>query len=269
MIYANAVSGELASGQFYDQLAASYYLSPDKLESDFNPVRFERELRLFHSHCPRGAVLDVGCSTGAFLCALKARWPAAYVTTGTDAAGPALDHAEGRGLEVLRGPFLELDLGAPRFDAITFWAVVEHLAEPKRFLGKAAEMLKPGGHCFVLVPNVRSLAMRVLGPRYRYVMPEHLNYFSADTLRRFVEAVPGLELVSLTSTHFNPVVVWQDFWKPHDRVADADRARLLKRTTAWKQHPALAPLKLTYGFVERGLGVLRLADNLVAALRRR
>ena len=68
MLYANPVPAKFASGQFYDQTGADYYLSPAKLESDYAAVRFERELRLFRKYCAGGAVLDVGCSSGAFLC---------------------------------------------------------------------------------------------------------------------------------------------------------------------------------------------------------
>src|SRR2546423_9445353 len=66
MIYANPVSPEFASGEHYNQ-NAGYYLSPAKLESDYANVRFERELRLLSSYCAGGSVLDVGCSSGAFL----------------------------------------------------------------------------------------------------------------------------------------------------------------------------------------------------------
>src|SRR5436309_1674340 len=71
MVYANPVSEVLASGKFYDDAGADYYLSPAKLESDYADVRFERELRLFRKFCARGAVLDVGCSSGAFLFQLQ------------------------------------------------------------------------------------------------------------------------------------------------------------------------------------------------------
>ena len=83
MIYINPVSDEMASGRFYDEAGTDYYLSPDKLESDYADVRFERELRLFRRHCPGGSVLDVGCSSGAFLFQLRKRWPAAYRRTVT------------------------------------------------------------------------------------------------------------------------------------------------------------------------------------------
>lgn len=269
MAFARPVPAELADGRFYNERGASFYLSPAKLESDFAPVRFARELRLFREFCLRGNVLDVGCSTGAFLHNLRTRWPADYTVLGNDVTEAALAHAESRGLPVRRGSLLDLDFGGERFDAVTFWAVLEHLVEPRRFLSRAAELLRPGGHCFVLVPNLDSLAVRWLGARYRYVMPDHVNYFSRRTLTSLVATEPRFEPVTLRSTHFNPVVIWQDWRAAPERVPDAERAALLKHTTAWKQSRALAVAHPFYAAAEWALGSLFLADNLVAVLRRR
>lgn len=267
MVFANPVPAALASGEHYEGLAAGLYLAADKLAADYSPVRFERELKLFRQFCPRGKVLDVGCSTGGFLFQLEVRWPADYERLGTDVVGPALDYAKERGVPALRAGFLEHDFGPARFDALTMWAVAEHLVEPATFLIKASALLRSGGHCFVLVPNLKSLAMRLLGPRYRYVMAEHVNYFSAATLRQLVARVPDMEIVALRSMHFNPVVLWQDWRRQRQRVSDAERVALLKRTTSWKQRGGL--LRWCYQAVEKALGAMELADNLAAVMRKR
>ena len=267
MIYANPVPSEYALGQYYDQVAAEYYLSTPKLESDFADVRFEREMRIFRRHCPCGSVLDVGCSSGAFLFQLNKRFPGNYEATGTDASGPALDYAAARGVTVVRGDFPEADFGGKSFEAVTFWAVLEHLNDPKVFLEKAWRLLKPQGLCFVLVPNMRSLAARLLGSRYRYIYPQHLNYFSRQTLIKLAET--RFAVVESASTHFNPVVVWQDWRRGGKEVSNEQRAELLKRTTGYKQNPLLRPVKVLYHLTEKALGRLNLADNLVLVLRKK
>src|SRR5437773_11093169 len=85
MVYADPVPEEAASNQFYER--RPFYLSADKLESDYAPVRFERELRIFRAWCSTGAVLDVGCSTGAFLHQLNKRYAGAYTMLGHDIVG--------------------------------------------------------------------------------------------------------------------------------------------------------------------------------------
>jgi 2-polyprenyl-3-methyl-5-hydroxy-6-metoxy-1,4-benzoquinol methylase len=266
MIYANPAPAEFASGQYYDREGTDYYLSPAKLESDYAPVRFERELRLFRKHCQSGAVLDVGCSSGAFLFQLNQRFPGCYQGLGTDVSGPPLDYAESRGIAVVRGNFLEQDFGGRRFDAVTFWAVVEHLAAPRLFLKKAWSVLQPEGRCFVLVPNMKSLAARILGARYRYIYSQHLNYFTRATLTQMVEG--QFSVVQVRTTHFNPIVIWQDWRGGGEEVSNRERAQLLQRTTGYKQSPWLRPVKALYTLSEKTLGALNLADNLVVVLRR-
>ena len=153
-------------------------------------------------------------------------------------------------------------------DAVTFWAVMEHLVHPKLFLAKAASILKPGGHCFILVPNLRSLAVRLAGLKYRYIMPDHVNYFSASTLKNVAATEPAFEIVAQGSSHFNPLVLAQDFRGGEQRVPDEARARLLKRTTAYKQNPWLKPVKMLYSGAEKVLAMMNLADNLYVVLRK-
>ena len=267
LYYASPIAADLASGKFYNRLAVPFYLSPDKLESDYAPVRFEREMQYFQKWCPAGRVLDVGCSTGAFLYRLQKQGN--YQGVGVDIAGPSLDYAESKGLKVVRKPFLIHDFGNQQFHAVTFWAVLEHLIDPLSFLQKAADLLKPDGLCFVLVPNRKSLAIRLLGTKYRYIMPEHLNYFSRQTLLPFIQRVPQFEVLDHTAMKFNPLVIAQDLCRRKDRVPDAERAKLLKKTTAWKQSRRLAPLRWAYNKAEALLGRLELADNIVAVARKR
>jgi len=264
MIYANAVPVEFSSGHYYERIAGPYYLSPAKLESDYAPVRFERELRLFRKHCRGGAVLDVGCSSGAFLWQLRERFPGAYSILGTDVSGPALDYTESRGIPVARGNFLEENFGGQHFDAITFWAVLEHVTDPSAFLVKAASLLRPAGVCLVLVPNMNSLAVRLLDARYRYILPQHLNYFTTKTLSQIAQT--RFSIVDLRSTHFNPLVLWQD-WRTGGQFSEEERARLLEQTTAYKQNRWLRPVKSLYQLAERVLGIFTLADNLTLVLR--
>ena len=265
MIYANPVPKEFASGDYYEKAGTEYYLSPDKLRSDYADVRFERELRMFRKHCTGGSVLDVGCSSGGFLHQLQKRFPGEYQVLGTDVSGAPLDYAESQGIPVIRGNFLEHNFEGRKFDAITFWAVLEHLLSPKAFLEKARSLINPDGFCFVLVPNMESLAARVLGPRYRYIYPQHLNYFTRATLRKMTGA--AWEVVEVRSTHFNPIVVWQDWHRGGEDVSNPERSELLRRTTRYKQSFWLKPLKAAYRVVEAGLRDFNLADNLTLVLK--
>jgi len=266
MLYVNPVPAEFATGQYYDREGAQYYLSAAKLESDYSPVRFERELALFRKHCRQGDVLDVGCSSGAFLFQLNSRFPGDYNVLGTDVSGAPLDYAESKGVPVARGNFLEQDFGGKKFDAVTLWAVAEHLLEPGKFLHRIGSMLKPDGVCFVLVPNMKSLAVRLLGARYRYIYPQHLNYFTRNTMGKLAGQcfVP----IEFRFTHFNPVVIWRDWKSRGAEVSNAERGQLLKRTTGYKQKAAMKPVKVIYKIVEQALAAVQMTDNFAVVLRR-
>jgi len=264
MIYMNPVPAEMAAGFFYER-AGQEYLSAEKLESDYSEVRFERELRLFRKFCPHGSVLDVGCSSGGFLYQLKKCFPNDYKICGTDVSSAPLEHAEIMGVPVIKGNFLSHSF-AEKFDAVSFWAVMEHLSEPKLFLKKAAEILKSGGSCFILVPNMNSLAIKLLGAKYRYILAEHLNYFTPETLQRL--AGPEYKTVEIEFTHFNPLVIWQDFRSGGREVSRSERTKLLKKTTGYKQNPIFMPAKLALAGVEAILSRLKLADNIVIVLQK-
>jgi len=133
MLYASPVPESFTSGTYYDQVGNDFYLSPAKLAGDYAPSRFDRELRLFRRHCRRGRVLDVGCSSGAFLFQLRERFPGDYRVLGTDVSGPALEHAASRGIPVRRGDFLAGDFPDPAYEAITFWAVLDTWTSPMVF----------------------------------------------------------------------------------------------------------------------------------------
>jgi 2-polyprenyl-3-methyl-5-hydroxy-6-metoxy-1,4-benzoquinol methylase len=268
MVFANPIDEGWATGAFYHQLGEPFYLSANKLESDYAPVRFARELKIFRRFCGQGRVLDVGCSTGAFLYQLNTRFPGHYETTGIDVAGPALDHAEKMGIRVLRKSFLTTDFEGEQFSAVTFWAVIEHLLDPRAFLAKATSILKPSGHCFILVPNFRSLATRLLGPKYRYIFPQHVNYFTPSTLKKLVATEPQLRVVYSRTTHFNPIVIAQDWKSAGEFVSDEQRAKLLKQTTGYKQNPLLKPVKLGLSAIETLLRATHLADNLVLVVQK-
>jgi 2-polyprenyl-3-methyl-5-hydroxy-6-metoxy-1,4-benzoquinol methylase len=264
-VFASVLPPSFADATFYETEGSNFYVSEDKLQGDYAPVRYAREIRLLRNFVAKGRVLDVGCSTGGFLYHLNQAAPGFYTTYGTDVAHGALDYAESRGVTVIRESFLNTAFPEREFDAISFWAVLEHVPNPRAFLERARELLAPGGNCFVLVPNIESLATRILGARYRYILPQHLNYFSTRTLERLAVAC-GFKVISRITTHFNPLVIARDFISRGEIASDQKRAELLVRTNALKANPLLTPLRALYNTVEKVLGAARLADNIVLML---
>jgi SAM-dependent methyltransferase len=130
-----------------------------------------------------GPLLDVGCGAGQFLA--FARAAGHRELAGLELSQSAAARArETSGATVREEGLLEATLPSGRFAAVTFWDVLEHLAEPRRALARAFELLRPGGVVVSGTPHRDGLTLRLLGARALMVMPpEHLFLPTARGLR--------------------------------------------------------------------------------------
>jgi 2-polyprenyl-6-hydroxyphenyl methylase/3-demethylubiquinone-9 3-methyltransferase len=117
-------------------------------------------------------LLDIGCG-GGLLCEPMARL--GFSVTGVDASprniGVARAHAETQGLDIdYRANTAEalIDQNEPLFDVILNMEVIEHVADPARFLRDCVKLLKPGGLMIVATLNrtPKALALAVVGAEY-------------------------------------------------------------------------------------------------------
>jgi 2-polyprenyl-3-methyl-5-hydroxy-6-metoxy-1,4-benzoquinol methylase len=150
-----------------------------------------------------GRLLDVGIGTGLLLHLAR---EAGFRPLGVEISPGAAERArEEFGVDVVVGDF-EHSAIEPGADAITMADVVEHTRDPRRFLARARELLRPGGALFVAVPNHRStlfwaadVLARVPGTAVhaqRLYVPNHYYYFTPATLTRLVTQV-GLRIEAL------------------------------------------------------------------------
>jgi len=136
-----------------------------------------------HGVADGAKVLDLGCATGEFALAAKAR----YQVWGTDISSYAIECAKNLNPEIaerfVAGRFEDLALAGQSFDAVAAWDVVEHLPDPLAVLKKAVALLKPGGVMLLSTPNIGAPLAGLLGRRWAFMTPpEHLNFFSRATL---------------------------------------------------------------------------------------
>jgi SAM-dependent methyltransferase len=181
-----------------------------------SPHRWQDHTKTLIQHKQSGAVLDLGCSSGAFLEFLKGE---SWKLAGIEMSGDCARRAEARtGADVFVGDILDAPFPAESFDVITCFDVLEHLYEPLRVIAKVYEWLKPGGVFYVQVPNVDAAEARVFGTYWHGLeLPRHLFHYSPASLRHLAKST-GLREVSLV-TKRNPAVgtslryVWDDVFR--------------------------------------------------------
>jgi SAM-dependent methyltransferase len=192
--------------------------SPRQLELDRE--KFGEILDELEPHRGDGTMLDVGTSIGLFLRLAHDR---GWTGPGTEFGRRALAYARDElHLDVVETPIEELD---GEYDVVTVLSVLEHVNRPREFLGHVRRLLKPGGATYLIVPNVESLACRVLHEEAAtFDGRNHLLYFSPRTLRALLEQ-EGFDVVSTRTrvASLDPVLERLTYHRPYsDSVPDDD-----------------------------------------------
>lgn len=143
-------------------------------------------------------ILDIGCSTGTLLDTASDMQPGYEALIGVEPNQSARRQAA----EVANKVYPSLDLVEEEgFDIISLWEVLEHVLNPRELLAKAVTRLvhHHGATVMICVPNINSLAARLLHEKAPMFGPGHLNMYSPDTLRSAIlDAMPGAK-ITMTS----------------------------------------------------------------------
>jgi len=93
--------------------------------------------------------------------------------------------------KVYKQEFNEIAAYEPRYDAITAWAVLEHVHDPMAYFKKASQLLKSGGIFVFLVTNFKSVSSRSL---FLEDIPRHLYFFTEETVKKYLTE-SGFDLI--------------------------------------------------------------------------
>jgi 2-polyprenyl-3-methyl-5-hydroxy-6-metoxy-1,4-benzoquinol methylase len=180
---------KLRAGGYGDYTAQSGW----RLEKASRQVREMRQ----RTGVDAGRVLDIGSGYGFFRVALG---EAGYRHDGLEVSEFARQIASrAYGLSTYGGTLEEhWESWLSRYEAVTLFDLIEHLADPDGLLGRVAAILKPGGVLGVKTPNLDCPEAHVFGPHYHSLKREHLAFFSADSLTAAARAA-GLEPVHVTT----------------------------------------------------------------------
>ena len=180
-------SDEAMQAYYYD----GYY---DWLETADHSARYAAEasyLPPVSNFAGRPRLLDIGCGVGTFARYMAER---GWAVAGVEPFCPI----EIDDFPVHRTYLTGIDGLAESFDAVTAWAVMEHVTDPKAYFKKTAEILKPGGVFVFLVTNFDSLSSKRL---FQEDVPRHCHFFTRATIEHYLDEVGmGLESVRFDDT---------------------------------------------------------------------
>lgn len=177
------------------------------------PSREWRALRVIRRYARGGRMLDVGCGDGR-LGALALR--RGFDPLGIEVSAKMAARARRRlGHErVLCGRLEDFALEPASFDVVVTVSYLEHEPRPLAALRRMLALLRPGGVCVHKTPNFASRLRKWLGPRWSgYRWPEHVQYFTPDTLSRMLAAA-GFEPLEARANAFS-----DNFWMAGRRPA--------------------------------------------------
>lgn len=182
-----------------DEMGQHYGLDYDRsvaLAGD-SPKRWRGRVKAIAEHKSGGSLLDLGCSSGAFLEAMKGP---SWNLYGIEMSGEVADRAKSATVgQVFVGDILDAPFAPASFDVVTCFHVFEHLYRPQAVLMKVVEWLKPGGIFYAMMPNIDSAGARIFGSYwYALELPRHLFHFSPKSLSALAKSL-GLDQVSLTT----------------------------------------------------------------------
>lgn len=192
-----------AAEQLYrdDKTASDIYTQP--LQISIDEIKYQYGIDLIDQLGPpaRERIMDIGCGAGVYLkMADRNGW---QHCVGVDINERyAQIYSETKGVQFLSSSFERMDpskLGRD-YDCIALWSVLEHLFDLHTIVDRIREMLRPRGLLFILVPNVESLATRLMRERSPTFNWKHISHFSPRSLKHLMSAH------GLKCEHFETVI---------------------------------------------------------------
>lgn len=165
---------------------------------------------------PGMKVLDVGCSTGHLLAALKGKVK--------ERVGVELNRDEAdfvrrtQKIQVYSEPIESVQIPEGPFDLVISARVLEHVDDPLVFLRAIARQVKPGGYVYLDVPNLDDALLSIFnvsGYADRYFREPHVSYFSPKTFGLLLKKA-GFRGTIRTAQRYNVLnaMHWMETGKP-------------------------------------------------------
>jgi len=174
-----------------------YYVDMD--DEDYESTRTQRALQakklvnrvVRYKAC--GDWLDVGAGSGILVEQAQKR---GFNSVGIEPSVALCDKARVLNLPVVNGVLPHVEIGH-HYDVVTLIDIVEHVTDPYSLILAARAAMSDDGVCIVVVPDVQSMAARVMGWRWWHYRIAHVGYFDQHNMTKLLNR-GGLEVVNIS-----------------------------------------------------------------------
>ena len=188
LVYVNPILKDEKLHNFYLDEESYNTVLTNKLQIELDKKRFNYQLDVIEQYMDMekpGKILDVGAGPGTFVKVAKERF---WEPTAVEFNSFCVKRIKSFGIECIDQPLENVDLPKNSFDCVTLWAVFEHLQDPHNMLQIINKLLRPGGILAILVPNINSLASRIMHESCATFSGDtHINFFNDQTLTKIQE----------------------------------------------------------------------------------
>ncbi len=193
-------------GQFYRQGYASHETPPSGIYAKIVEALKRAQVAALLRAAPfsrvipgePGRALDVGCGRGDLAAGLVNR---GWQVGGVEPSARAGAIAQRRGIQHVGATLETATLAKSGYDLIVFRHSLEHLPDPVGDLRRVQEVLRPGGHVVISVPNFSSWQRRLFGTHWFHLdLPRHRVHFAPSSLATTVRAAGLTPQMQFTST---------------------------------------------------------------------
>lgn len=185
-----------------DTIGTETLTAPENVHLPYDtPIQVHHNVlaELVRKHTPQGRVLDVGCGLGYGLRQMRGSCPDLDLA-GADMDEVCLERTRELVPDVqliqMREDCFDAESLGEGYDTVTLAHVLEHLPHPLDVVQRLLEIVRPGGHLILGVPNPITPA-NVVGSVLRLwrVNPGHLHTWDRGHLMTFLENWVDAEVV--------------------------------------------------------------------------
>ena len=178
---------------FFNDPGIKHAYSDYEKEAESLKKSFKDRVNIISTYQPGGTLLDVGCATGAFMEVAASNWD----VYGVDVSEYAIEQAKKKNLKAFSGVIRDSPFKDQKFDVVTLWDTIEHVADPQETIQQISEMTKPGSVVALTTGDVGSSIAKLSGRYWHlYNIPQHLSYFDKTTITKMLKQA-GFEIVEI------------------------------------------------------------------------